>query len=394
MPTAFSQLSASVDPQLLQALLNDPDAPKKIWFTPAGAVVAIGIVKLIVSLITTLCPNQRTKEQARQTEVFQKVLVEQLERVWLAPKDQPEPTPKPTPEKNGVVRTVPDRVRAGPVQTDERNERELMPLFEHGFFGAEADQARQQILQKYAELFTSLKELNDICHEYVRTAKYHHGEGVHVSAVSYFMRGLMTFQSLIILSERGCMEDVRALCRTLLQACFRLAAIATDPTVVNRMVASALDLNRQRLRFFKSGELKMPPDAGNVDLGAKIAELDAAIEKLGGSMATDKELAATGGRLRDYYTGYFVLSDAAHASPTDLRSFLEYDQNGKLLGFYYGPHDRDLITYASYAISLQMDNLVNLDKVIKSGLPARFSDFQNRSLRFTSDMPGVFNPQG
>ena len=70
-----------------------------------------------------------------------------------------------------------------------------MPLFEHGFLGAEADQVRQQILHKYADLFASLKELNDVCHEYLRTAKYHHGEGVDVSAVSYFMRGLMTFQS-------------------------------------------------------------------------------------------------------------------------------------------------------------------------------------------------------
>ena len=57
----------------------------------------------------------------------------------------------------------------------------------------------------------------------------------------------------------------------------------------------------------------------------------------------------------------------------------------------YGPHDKDLMTYAVYAISLQMDNLINLDKVLKSGLPASFSDFQNRSISFTSDMPGVFN---
>ena len=184
-----------------------------------------------------------------------------------------------------------------------------MPLFEHGFLGAEADQIRQQILQKYTELFTSLKDLNDICHEYLCTAKYHHGEGLHVSAVSYFMRGLMTFQSLIILSERGCIEDVRALCRTLLQVCFRLAAIATDPNVVNRIVASALDLDRKRLRLFK-------------------------------------------------------------------------------------PHDKELTTYAVYAMSLQMDNLVNLDKIIKSGLPASFSDFQNRFLRIRSDMPSIFNPQG
>jgi hypothetical protein len=83
----------------------------------------------------------------------------------------------------------------------------------------------------------------------------------------------MTFQSLIILLEHGCIEDVRALCRTLLQACFRLVAIATDPMVVNRIVASALDLDRQRLKLFKTGELKMPPGKGNVDLDVKIAEL-------------------------------------------------------------------------------------------------------------------------
>jgi hypothetical protein len=52
------------------------------------------------------------------------------------------------------------------------------------------------------------------------------------------------------------------------------------------------------------------------------------------------------------------------------------------------------MTYATYAMSLQADNLVNLDKVIKFGLPTSFADLQNRSVRFRSDMPGVFNPQG
>ena len=268
-----------------------------------------------------------------------------------------------------------------------------MPLFEHGFLGAEADQVRQQILHKYADLFASLKNLNDVCHEYVRTGKYHHGQDPDVSAVSYFMRGLMTFQSLIILLERGCIEDVRALCRTLLQACFRLAAIATDPNVIKRIRASALNLDRNRLKLFKDGVLKMPPGGGNVDFDAKIAEIDAEIQRLGGSMINDQELATIGGRLNDYYTAYSIQSDAAHTSPTDLRSFLKHDQNRNLLGFNYGPHDKDLMTYAVYAMSLQMDNLVNLDKVIKSGLPAGFLEFQNRSIRFRSDMPGVFNPQ-
>jgi hypothetical protein len=267
-----------------------------------------------------------------------------------------------------------------------------MPLLEHGFLGAESEHTRQEILQKYAALFALIKDLNTVCHEYLRTAKFDRQSVPQVYAISYFIRGLMTFQSLAILSEHGCVADVRALCRTLLQACFRLAAIATDPTVINRILASAVDRDRQRLRFFKSGVLKIPPGAEVVDFDAKIAEKDAEIKRLGGSLINDQELASVGERLGDY-PAYLVLSDAAHTSPTDLQSFLKRDRNRSLLGFGYGPHDEDLMRYAVYAMHLQSDNLTNLDKVIKFGLPPSFADIQNRSIQVPSDMPGMFNSQ-
>jgi hypothetical protein len=153
-----------------------------------------------------------------------------------------------------------------------------MSLSEHGFLGAEADQARQKILHKYADILALLRDLNDVCHEYLRTARHHQGERTEAFAISYFMRGLITFQSLIIPLERGCIEDVRALSRALLQACFRPAAIAKDPAVINRIVASAYDLDKKRLKLFESDVLKPPPGASNVDLNAKIAEKDAEIQ--------------------------------------------------------------------------------------------------------------------
>lgn len=39
---------------------------------------------------------------------------------------------------------------------------------------------------------------------------------------------------------------------------------------------------------------------------------------------------------------------------------------------------------------LRADNLTNLDKVIKFGLPASFADIKNRSIQFRSDMHGMF----
>jgi hypothetical protein len=70
------------------------------------------------------------------------------------------------------------------------------------------------------------------------------------------------------------------------------------------------------------------------------------------------ELATIGERLGEY-PGYLEFSDEAHTSPLDLQSFLKFDENRNLLGFVYGPHDKDLAIIAGYALSLQSDNLTN-----------------------------------
>ena len=115
--------------------------------------------------------------------------------------------------------------------------------------------------------------------------------------------------------ERGCIEDACALCRTLLQGYYRLAAIAADPTVINRIFATAVNDQKKRLEFYKSGRLKLPANVVNIDLDAKIAEAEAEIKKLGGSMTNVYELAKIGGCLDDY-SAYLLMSDAAHTSPS------------------------------------------------------------------------------
>jgi len=269
-----------------------------------------------------------------------------------------------------------------------------MPLLKHGFLGAEGGKARQQILKKYAEFFARLRELNDICHEYLRNLKLNREDEFEVFTVAYFIRGLITFQSLIVLLERGCLDDVRVLCRTLVHTYFRLAAIAADPSALNRIRATALSEQKERLESFKSGKRKMPPNVAGVDLDTLIAQADAALDKIGRSQTNEWELARDGGCLKDYDFAYAVLSDAVHTSLSDLRSFLKFGHKGNFLGYIYGPHDKDLATYAGYVNALQSDNLINTSKAIKRKLPASFEEFQKRSLRFTSDMPGVFNPQG
>ena len=266
-----------------------------------------------------------------------------------------------------------------------------MPLLKHGFLGTEGERIQQQILKKYSELFGHLRDLNDICHEYLSGLRIDREAEIEVFTIAYFIRGLKTFQSLILLLERGMLDDVRVLGRTLLHTHFRLAALANDPAVLKRIRASALLEQKKRLESYKSGKRKVPANANKVDLDQLIAQAQSQLQKMGGSGINEKELAKIGGRLRDYDEAYAILSDAVHTSLSDVLPSMKFGHKGNFLGYIYGPHDRDLAMYAGYLLTLQSENLVNTSEVIKRQLPVSFQDFKKRSMRITSDMPGVFN---
>jgi uncharacterized protein DUF5677 len=268
-----------------------------------------------------------------------------------------------------------------------------MPLLKHGFLGTEGERIRQQILKKYAEQFGHLRDFNDICHEYLSGLRIDREAEIEVFTIAYFIRGLKTFQSLILLLEGGMLDDVRVLGRTLLHTHFRLAALANDPSVLRRIRASSLLEQKKRLESYKSGKRKIPANAIKVDLDPLIAQAEGQLKKLGVSGISEKELASIGGRLRDYGEAYAILSDAVHTSLSDVLSSMKFGHKGNFLGYIYGPTDRDLAMYAGYLLTLQKENLVNTNEVIKRQLPASFEEFHKRSFRITSDMPGVFNPK-
>jgi hypothetical protein len=160
-------------------------------------------------------------------------------------------------------------------------------------------------------------------------------------------------------------DDVRAFCRTLLQVSFRLGAISKDTEVIKRLIASAESLRKKRALLFKSGVIKPPPNTREVDWDVKIAELEAALDELGRSEVTDKELATIADRLPDYYSAYALLSDAAHASVADIEALVEFDEKFNVVGFRYGPHDRQFAAFTLYAAKLQLENLIATDRIMQ-----------------------------
>jgi hypothetical protein len=258
-----------------------------------------------------------------------------------------------------------------------------MPIRSRGFLGEEAENKRREIRAAYPGVFARLDELNSLCHEYLLRLQTASRTEPNIWTATLFIRGLLCFQSIVILSERGLIEDVAALCRTLLQVHFRSAAIAQDSSVIARLKAAAESLRKKRAEGFRSGKMPAPPDVASIDWSAKIAEIDGILDKLGRSEANDKELFVLGKcDVRDY-NAYQLFSDAAHVSVTELQKLISVDPLGNFAGLRYGPHDRQLAPLVIYAAQILTDILESTDKVMQVGLPPALQEFRNRVVSST-----------
>jgi Family of unknown function (DUF5677) len=253
-----------------------------------------------------------------------------------------------------------------------------MSIRSQGFLGDEAESKRTEIRNAYPGPFNRLAELNAISHEYLQSLQLAERTEPHVWAAAFYIRGLTCFQSIVILSERGLVDDVASLCRTLLQVHFRSAAIAQDSTVINRLKASAENLRKQRAEGFESGKFQTPANVAHVDWRTKISEIETIIDQLGRSQTNDWELFKLGNCDPRDYNAYQLFSDAAHVSVIELQKLMKFDASGHFAGFRYGPHDRNLVALALYAAQIMMDILESTDKVMAIGLPASLREFQNR----------------
>jgi hypothetical protein len=254
----------------------------------------------------------------------------------------------------------------------------FMPILHRGFLGKEAENKRGEIRAGYAKVFDTLEEVNILGHEYLRKLQLGSRNEPNVWSAAYFIRGLECFQSIVILSERGLVHDGAALCRTLLQVHFRSAAIAEDRKVIARLKASALSYQKQRAKDFQSGKLRIPPNVADVDWSAKLVEIEASLEQSGRSEANDWELFTLGNCDRRDYNAYLLFSDAAHVSATELQKIIKIDANGHFSGVTYGPHDRNLAAFASYAAQILIEILQNTEKVMQVGLPIGLPDLSDR----------------
>ena len=161
-------------------------------------------------------------------------------------------------------------------------------------------------------------------------------------AVLLFLRGLSSFQSAVLLAERGMTQDARTLARGCFENVFLMGALCRDPSFAAAFVGD--DFSR-RAKVAKP-LLKLPNGSGlNAEHIEKLTRFMSDFEnlKMSAKPINIADAARSAG-LSDIYDVYYrgLSTDASHASVTALNRYVEADEYSMIVGLRWGPEVSDV----------------------------------------------------
>src|SRR5271165_1332618 len=224
-------------------------------------------------------------------------------------------------------------------------------LQDNGFFSDEAASLRAKIKTEYKQLFVYLAQANEQAHKYLARLQVKSQDLKELVTVALFARMLSAYQAMIFLAERGFTSEVRATCRSILEAKFKLGYLAVEPKAAELMLANHEKERIKRLERYKSGDLPVHKHAANQDWGKLIADAKARQQNLvglKGGLPSIRQIAEKSGFPVDYSGPYSFFSDAVHSGVKELEIYLEFNAEGsEVTNFRYGPNDEGWIPWCT-----------------------------------------------
>jgi hypothetical protein len=103
-----------------------------------------------------------------------------------------------------------------------------MSFDSNGFLGKQIDENRMDFVQKHQDLFVFLEGLNQFAVEIKDKFVIRNQNPRELIIGALYIKVLQSFESIIILSQRGLESDAKSILRVMLEAAFHLKAICID----------------------------------------------------------------------------------------------------------------------------------------------------------------------
>jgi hypothetical protein len=223
--------------------------------------------------------------------------------------------------------------------------------------------------------FELCEDINRFSHTTMFTMTIHSKHLPEIIVASLYIRAMSNFQGIILMAERGMINEARALLRCLIECEFAIVAIDKDKAVVQQFVLEDQLQRRDYLRAYKRNKksgIPHPEDAPSLkEIDDLLQGIESQIKKNHIRRLSKRDLAQKANLVTIYDSAYKVLSGTIHVNVRNLEEYLELNEAGEIKKLLWGPDVKEIdfilftaaetmlfvLTAVSHIFSLSYDDI-------------------------------------
>jgi len=207
-----------------------------------------------------------------------------------------------------------------------------------------ANQISQWIVKhrsENSEWFCLCEEINRFSHSTMLTMTIHNKYLPELIGASLYIRAMSNYQGIILMVERGMINEAKALLRCLLECTFAVVAIDKDKTIVNQFILEDKIQRRDYLKAYKRNkEMGIPHAEGAPsmdEIETLLKDIESQITEGNIKKLSKRDLAKKADLITIYDSAYKILSSTIHVNARDLEQYLELSESGEVKRLLWGP---------------------------------------------------------
>jgi hypothetical protein len=256
-----------------------------------------------------------------------------------------------------------------------------LPFDIYGFLGKQVENISQDTYEKHKELYDLIFEINKFAQKIKYEFVIHNQNIQELTIGSLYIKIIQSFESVIILSQRGLETDSKAILRVMLEAVFYLKSIYLDPDFVYDYIMGD-EIERYRILF------KVSKDNENIfseELKEYVKKENP--RKLKQKKEKDNSLeiynVAKKAKMYDFYQlVYGTLSSDIHTPIRSLEKYYGIDENGNVSHLICVPIFTDLTAVILTACSILLVALDCLSMFFKLNYESKISNYNENLKHF------------
>lgn len=256
----------------------------------------------------------------------------------------------------------------------------MRSIEEAGFLSEQIKEWIEKYRKEYLSWFDLCEEINKFSYHTSFTIKVHNKYLPELIGATLNVRAMSCFQGVIIMAERGMMNEAKSLLRCLLEFMFAIVAIEKDRTTATQITLEDLHQRKDYLKAYKrykKDEITHESNPSLGDIERLMQEIEDDIQKENIKKLTKRELAEKAGLVTFYDTAYKYLSSSIHVNVRDLEQYLSVNESKDIKEILWEPNVDEIELVLSTAAESMLYVLGAISKIFELSYGKSWEELSN-----------------